>query len=193
MIEFGKPDHIAATTAAVAVEEILVGIQQKAGLVISMEWARSHAPTTTKRFRWPPTECLEIVQQRNLPFQCIEVLTIHGLLASTGRIRQSDPRSQATMVGAFRKNLPNVLLFSQQPTLSRRRSAHRRTVDESGRRDESLQCGVACSNGWPSASRSHACCRQCKVKCADGTSQWGRIVKVLRQGRHIPRRTHIRS
>jgi hypothetical protein len=43
---------------------------------------------------------LQIVQQRNLLFPLVEGLTIHGLLASIGRIRQTAPRSQARMVGA---------------------------------------------------------------------------------------------
>ena len=46
---------------------------------------------------------LQITHERNLLFQVVEGLAIHGLLASIGRIRQSAMRSQATMVGA-RKN-----------------------------------------------------------------------------------------
>jgi hypothetical protein len=35
--------------------------------------------------------------------------------------------------------------FTQDHMLRSRRWAHRRTVDESGKRDGSLQCGAACS------------------------------------------------
>ena len=46
---------------------------------------------------------MQIVQQRNLLFQLVESLAIHGLLASIGRIRQSALRSQARMVGVRKK------------------------------------------------------------------------------------------
>jgi hypothetical protein len=45
-----------------------------------------------------PIMRLQIVQQRNLLFQLVESLATHGLLASSGRIRQTAARSQATMV-----------------------------------------------------------------------------------------------
>ena len=40
---------------------------------------------------------------------------------------------------------------------------------------------------------SQACCRQRKLKGAEGASQSGKIVKVFRTGRQIPRRTQMRS
>jgi hypothetical protein len=46
---------------------------------------------------------LQIAHQGNLPFQLVQSLAIHGLLASIGRIRQSALRSQATLVGARKK------------------------------------------------------------------------------------------
>jgi hypothetical protein len=60
--------------------------------------------------------------------------------------------------------------------------AHRRKVDGSGERDGSLQCGAACSTGSPAAMLSQACCRQCKLKGAEGASQSGKIVKVFPHG-----------
>src|ERR1017187_969204 len=71
---------------------------------------------------------------------------------------------------------------SPSSTLSRRRCAHRRSVDGSGERDGSLQCEAACSTESPAATFSHACCRQRKVKGAEGTSQSAKIVKVLLHG-----------
>ena len=41
--------------------------------------------------------------------------------------------------------------------------------------------------------RSQACCRQRKLKCADGASQSGKMVKVFLHGWQIPRRTQMRS
>jgi hypothetical protein len=43
----------------------------------------------------------------------------------------------------------------------------------------SLQCGAACSTETPAAMLSQACCRQRKLKCPEGASQSGKIVKVL--------------
>jgi hypothetical protein len=43
------------------------------------------------------------------------------------------------MVGARKKCTPMAPAVSQHHTLSKRRSAHRRTLEESGKRVESLQ------------------------------------------------------
>ena len=122
---------------------------------------------------------LQIAHQGNLLFQVVESLAIHGLLASMGRIRQTAPRSQARMVGARKKCAPMAPAFTQQHTLSSRRCAHRRRVEGSGERDGSLQCGAACSTESPAAMFSQACCRQRKLKCPEGASQSGKIVKGL--------------
>ena len=37
VIEFGEANHVAAAAAAVAVEQILVGVNQKAGLVVGVQ------------------------------------------------------------------------------------------------------------------------------------------------------------
>jgi hypothetical protein len=86
------------------------------------------------------------------------------------------------MVGARKKCWPMAPAFTQRHTLSRRRCAHRRRVDGSGKRDWSLQCGAACSTEAPAAMFSQACCRQRKVKGAEGTNQSAKIVKVLLHG-----------
>jgi len=82
------------------VEQILVGVNQKAGLVVGVQRTQPQEAAEADGPGLLPIVCLQIVQQRNLLFQFIERHAIHGLLASIGRIRQSAPRSQATMVGA---------------------------------------------------------------------------------------------
>ena len=162
--------------------------------MISMQRAQPHPSAGTERPRWLPIMGLQIAHQGNLLFQLVESLAIHGLLASKGRIRQTALRSQARMVGARKKCAPMMApAFTQQHTLSRRRCAHRRRVDGSGERDGSWQCGAACSTEAPAAMFSHACCRQRRVKGAEGTSQSAKTVKVWLQGRQIPRRTQMRS
>ena len=59
---------------------------------------------------------------------------------------------------------------------------HFRKLDSNGERAGSLQCGAACSTEAPAAMLSHACCRQRKVKCPEGTSQSGKTVKVFPHG-----------
>jgi len=86
------------------------------------------------------------------------------------------------MVGAHKKWAPMAPVFTQQHKLNRRRRAHRRRVDESGKRDGSLQCGAACSTESPAAMCSQACCRQRMLKGAEGASQSGKMVKVLLHG-----------
>jgi hypothetical protein len=121
-------------------------------VVVFMQRAQPHPSAATEGPRRLPIMRLQIAHQGNLLFQVVESLTIHGLLASTGRIRQAAPRSQARMVGARKKRAPIALALTQQHTLSRRRCAHRRRVDGSGERDGSLQCGAACFNGIAGAN-----------------------------------------
>ena len=121
VIEFRKANHVPAAATAVAVEEIFVGIHQEARFVILMQWTEPHPSATAK---WPcrgPIMRLQIAHQRNLLLQLIESLTIHGLLASIGRIRQTALRSQARMVGARRRCSPMAPACTQQHTLSSRR------------------------------------------------------------------------
>ena len=138
-----------------------------------------------------PIMSLQISQQWDLLLQIVEGLTTHGLLTSNGRIRHSAGRSQATMVGAWRKCWPWDL--AQHHKLSSRRCAQRRTVEASGERDGSLQRGTACSTVSPATIRSQACCRQGTLKCPEGANQFGKTVKVFPHGRQIPRRTQIQS
>src|ERR1039458_8816064 len=143
-----------------------------------MQRAQPHPSAGTEGPRRLPIMGLQIAHQGNLLFQLVERLTVHGLLASTGRIRQTALRSQARMVGAHKKCAPMAPAFTQQHKLSSRRCAHRRRVEGSGERDGSLQCGAACSTESP-AMCSQACWRQGTLKCAEGASQSGKMVKVL--------------
>jgi len=49
MIELGEADYVAPHTATVAIEQILGGVEQEAGLVIPVKWAQSHPPATAQR------------------------------------------------------------------------------------------------------------------------------------------------
>ena len=49
------------------------------------------------------------------------------------------------MVGARKKSPPAAPAIIQHHMLSSRRCAHRRTLEGSGKRVGSLQCGAACS------------------------------------------------
>src|SRR5215468_5398670 len=115
---------------------------------------------------------LQISQQRDMLLQIVESLTTHGLLTSNGRIRHNAGRSQATMVGAWRKCWPWDLV--QHHKLSSRRCPQRRTVDASGERDGFLHCGTARSAVSPATFRSQACCRQGTLKCPEGANQFGK-------------------
>src|ERR1700730_1883617 len=59
-----------------------------------------------------------------------------------------------------KKCMPPAPAFAQQHTLSPRLSTQRRTVDGSGKRVGSLQCGAACSAESPTPIRSQAWRRQ---------------------------------
>jgi hypothetical protein len=58
VVELGEADHIAATTAAVAEEEILVGVHQKAGLVVGVQRAQPQEATEANGPGLLPIVCL---------------------------------------------------------------------------------------------------------------------------------------
>src|SRR5258708_18338981 len=147
-----------------------------------MQRAQTHPSAATEGPRRVPILRLQIAHQGNLLFQLVERLTVHGLHASSGRIRQTAPRSEARMVGAHKKCAAMAPAFTQQHKLSSRRCAHRSKVEGSGERDGSLQCGAACSTQSPAAMCAQACWRQRTLKCPEGASQSGKMVKVLLHG-----------
>jgi hypothetical protein len=136
---------------------------QEAGFAIGMQRTQPHPSTAAEAPDRLPILSLQIVQQRNLLFQLVQSLAIHGLLASSGRIRHSALRSQARMVGVRKKCMPGTPAFAQHHTLSNLRCTHRRKVDGSGRRAGSWQCGATCSTESPAQIRSQASCRHRRV------------------------------
>jgi hypothetical protein len=166
VIDLGEADHITAAATAVAVEQVLLGIDQKAWLVIVVQRTEPHPSTAAESPGRPPIVCFQVVQQGNLLFEFIECLPIHGLFASNGRIWRIAIQSQARMVGEVARLQP----VARQSVVARRvarhssRPAHRLTVDGSGDRDASAMSGMDRSQ-VPSAwcSRSHACCRQWRL------------------------------
>jgi hypothetical protein len=48
VIQFGEANYVTAAATAIAVEQALVGIHQKAGLVIVMKWTQPHPPAAAQ-------------------------------------------------------------------------------------------------------------------------------------------------
>jgi len=97
------------------------------------------------------------------------------------------------MVGVRKECSLSAPALTHHHTLNRCRCAHRCTVDGSGNRVGSLQCGDACSTESPPAIRSQDCCRHRRLYFPDGASQSGKIVKVYLHGRQIPHRTQVHA
>ena len=165
-IDLGKANHIAAAATAVAVEQVLAGIHQEAGLVIVVQRAQPHPSIAAESPKRPPMVCFQVVQQGNLLLEFIDGLSTHGLLASQGRIRRIAVQSQARMVGEVETRQPvacQSCAASTVPSCSKR-AAHRRTVDGSGDRDGSATWGTDRSQlalAW--RSNSQACWRQWRL------------------------------
>src|ERR1700732_1057422 len=106
MVEFDEANDVATAMAAIAVEQVLAGVNEKAGLMVGVQRTKPQEAAEADGPGLLPIVCLQILQQRNLLFQFIKRSSIHGLLASIRRIRQSALRSQARMVGVCRKCRP---------------------------------------------------------------------------------------
>lgn len=63
VVEFSESNHIPATTAAVAVKQVLVGIYQEAGVVIRMQRTQSHPSATAQGPSRLPMVGLHIVAE----------------------------------------------------------------------------------------------------------------------------------
>src|ERR1019366_4308852 len=85
------------------VEQVPGWVHQKTGLVVAVQRTQSHEPPAGNApggvFMLP----LQIVQQRNLLFECGHGRPDHGEIASRSRLRPAAGQSQARMVGARRK------------------------------------------------------------------------------------------
>jgi hypothetical protein len=62
VIQFGEADHIAATSAAVTVEQVFVRVEKETRLVISMQRAQAHESAASDAPHWLPILSLQIIQ-----------------------------------------------------------------------------------------------------------------------------------
>src|SRR5215831_20700739 len=66
VLQLDEADEIAATAAAIAVEQVLERVHQEAGLVVEVQRAQAHQPPARNAARGFPTLSLHVVQQGNL-------------------------------------------------------------------------------------------------------------------------------
>src|ERR1035441_3495691 len=66
VIQLGEANYIAATAAAVAVKQILAGIDRKSRPVIGMQGTQTHQPATSRSPGWLPTLSLQVIKKWNL-------------------------------------------------------------------------------------------------------------------------------
>jgi hypothetical protein len=147
VIQLREANHVAAARAAVTVEQVPAGVQQKAWFVIGVQRTQPHEATAPDAPGGMPAVCLQVFQQRYLLFQLIERFSIHELSASTGRIRLSAFQSQARMVGGtevFHPAPAHIAIDTRTPRANNCQ-LQRRTVDGSGNRSASLTSGTDCS------------------------------------------------
>jgi hypothetical protein len=82
VVQLDEANHVTATAAAIAVEQALVGIDQKAGLVVGVQRTQSQPAATAQCPRWPPLLRLQIIQQRN----CHAVLNEENVARNSGAL-----------------------------------------------------------------------------------------------------------
>jgi hypothetical protein len=134
VIQFGETNHIAAARAAIAVKQVAARVCQKARIVVSMQGAQPHEPAAADAPGWPPALRPQIIQQWNLPFQFIDLASIHELFTATGRIRRTALQSQARTVDETKilRLVASHNLAANKINMQNNCLAHRRTVDGSG-------------------------------------------------------------
>lgn len=97
--KFDKPNQITAALAAVAVEQILAGIDIERRPAFRMERAESHKLLSHPDAARRPVAALQVLQQRNTLFELFQILA-HGIgVPSRSSARDGGQHSQARMVG----------------------------------------------------------------------------------------------
>jgi hypothetical protein len=104
VVQLDEADEIAATAAAIAIEQVLERVQLETGLVVEVQRAQSHQPPARNAARWLPTLSLQVFQQGNLLLDGIHSRPDHGEFASHCSVRPAAGQSQARMVGARKKD-----------------------------------------------------------------------------------------
>jgi len=165
MVQFGESNHVATTRTAIALKQVAARVCQKARTVVGMQGTQSHEPAAADASGWLPALRSQVIQQRNLLFQFIDCVSIHGLFTSTGRIRRMALQSQARMVDGLKMLHPVDCHSLAANRIQRQNSCapHRRTVDGSGIWSSSFVFGTDSSQLSALRRDSQACCRQCRL------------------------------
>src|ERR1700674_2934285 len=103
MVEFDEGNDVTTATAALTVEQVFVGVNEKAGLMVGVQRTKPQEAAEADGPGLLPIVSLQILQQRNLLFQFIERSSSHGLLASIRRIRQGAPENPGREGGGREK------------------------------------------------------------------------------------------
>ena len=82
--QLDKPDQVAATATAVAVEQILRGIDVERGPGLAMERTQAHKLPWGCRAASRPATAPQVIQQRKTPFELFQVLG-HAWSIKSGR------------------------------------------------------------------------------------------------------------
>src|SRR5579864_7212642 len=75
--KFDKPNQITAALAAVAIEQILAGISIERRPGFRVQRAETHKLLSRSNATGPPVAPLQVLQQRNTPFELFQILA-HG-------------------------------------------------------------------------------------------------------------------
>ncbi len=193
MIEFGKANHIAAAATAVAVEQALAGIHQEAGFVISVQRTQPH-PSAAAESAGPAAN--------HAPADSPAGESAVSTRREPGDSRTSCLDRQNT---AERTQIPGKDGGRPQKVLALSSGPH-----PAPHAEQAPLCPSA-HGGWIGQACRIFAVRRCllgritggdqlpgllsamQAVVPDGASQSGKIVKVFRQGRQIPRRTQMRS
>src|SRR5260370_23847091 len=97
-VEFDEANEIAATSAAIAVEKILGRVHQEAGLVIGVQRTQSHQSPAGDAADGFPILRLQVVQQGNLLFECVDGRPRHGEFTSNSLLPPPPAQSRARLL-----------------------------------------------------------------------------------------------
>src|SRR5580658_183641 len=95
-----EADQIATAVTAVAIEQILAGIDIEGRLLIRMQRAESHELIAGADMVSGPVVPPQVLQQRPTLFELLQILAHDVALSSWLSVGQDRPHSQARMVGA---------------------------------------------------------------------------------------------
>ena len=97
--QLDEANQVTALSAAMTVEQVLMRVDVEGGMGFLMQWTEADKLRASSNGMTGPVVPLEVLQQREVPFEPFQILAHGAHVAPRHRLRRLGSKSQARMVG----------------------------------------------------------------------------------------------